>query len=116
MMVGETRGASSEGRAYLFSSGGNLIGTLQSPSPKAGPYAFGWSVAVSGVIIVVSEPTADVSDLKSDEGRAYVYSIPTVVGGIITPVNKLEILAPYLALVGLVAAVSAVVVVRRRQV
>jgi len=36
------------------------------------------------------------------------------VGGVVLPTNKLEILAPYLPLAGLVAAVSAVVVVKRR--
>jgi hypothetical protein len=36
------------------------------------------------------------------------------VGGVVTQTNKLEILIPYLALVGL-AAVSTVVVVRRRK-
>ncbi|MEM2942887.1 MAG: hypothetical protein QXT81_05645 [Candidatus Bathyarchaeia archaeon] len=39
---------------------------------------------------------------------------PRPVGGIVVPTNKLEILTPYLALAGLVAALSAVVVVRRR--
>lgn len=39
---------------------------------------------------------------------------PRPVGGVLVPANKLEILAPYLALAGLIAAVSAVVVVRRR--
>ena len=37
------------------------------------------------------------------------------VGGIVMPANKLEILTPYLALAGLVAAVSAVVVVKKRR-
>jgi len=36
------------------------------------------------------------------------------VGGVLMPVNKLEILTPYLALAGLVIAVSAVVVVKKR--
>lgn len=39
---------------------------------------------------------------------------PKPVGGVVTPVNKLEVLAPYLALAGLIVAVSAVVIVRRR--
>jgi len=37
------------------------------------------------------------------------------VGGVVIPTSKLEILTPYLALVGLVAAVSAVVVVKKRR-
>jgi len=37
------------------------------------------------------------------------------VGGVVIPTNKLEILTPYLALAGLVIAVSAVVVVKKRR-
>jgi hypothetical protein len=37
------------------------------------------------------------------------------VGGVVVPTNKLEILTPYLALAGLIAAVSAVVVVKKRR-
>jgi len=39
---------------------------------------------------------------------------PAPVGGLVIPTNKLEILTPYLALAGLVVAVSAVIVVKRR--
>ncbi|OGD52940.1 hypothetical protein A3K80_03195 [Candidatus Bathyarchaeota archaeon RBG_13_38_9] len=39
---------------------------------------------------------------------------PGPVGGVVMPVSKLEVLAPYLALAGLAIAVSAVVVVKRR--
>ncbi|WP_455369835.1 hypothetical protein [[Eubacterium] cellulosolvens] len=39
----------------------------------------------------------------------------TPVGGISTSVNKLEILTPYLALAGLIAAISAIYVVKRRK-
>jgi hypothetical protein len=39
---------------------------------------------------------------------------PNPVGGIVMPTNKLEILTPYLALAGLIIAVSAVVVIKRR--
>jgi len=46
--------------------------------------------------------------------RAVIDVAPAPVGGIVTPVNKLEILTPYLALAGLIVAVSAVVVVKRR--
>jgi len=40
---------------------------------------------------------------------------PRPVGGIVTPVNKLELLTPYLALAGLLIAVSVVVSIRRRK-
>jgi len=45
--------------------------------------------------------------------RYQVYR-PRPVGGYMLPVNKLEVLAPYLALVGLVGAVTAAVAIRRR--
>jgi len=37
------------------------------------------------------------------------------VGGVFTPVNKLAILAPYLALIGLLGAVTVAVVTKRRR-
>jgi hypothetical protein len=40
---------------------------------------------------------------------------PYAVGGVVMPTNKLEILTPYLALGGLIVAVSAVVAVKKRR-
>ncbi|MEM3489348.1 MAG: hypothetical protein QXI59_07400 [Candidatus Bathyarchaeia archaeon] len=40
---------------------------------------------------------------------------PRPVGGIVAPANKLEILAPYLALAGLVTVISAVLVFGKRR-
>ena len=37
------------------------------------------------------------------------------IGGILMPVNKLEVLAPYLALAGLIAAISTVIVIKKRK-
>lgn len=37
------------------------------------------------------------------------------VGGVVEPVNKLALATPFLALAGLIVAVSAVVVVKRRR-
>ncbi|MEM3018316.1 MAG: DNRLRE domain-containing protein, partial [Candidatus Bathyarchaeia archaeon] len=42
------------------------------------------------------------------------YVLPTPVGGIVMPTNKLEILAPYVALAGLVAIISMLAAIRRR--
>ena len=39
----------------------------------------------------------------------------TPVSGVVTPVNKLEILTPYLALAGLIAAISTVYLIKRRK-
>jgi len=57
------------------------------------------------------------SDLSRPTGVAFRGEPPArpPVGGIVMPTNKLEILAPYLALAGLIAAVSAVVVVKKRR-
>lgn len=40
---------------------------------------------------------------------------PYAVGGITTPINKLELLTPYLALAGLIIAVSTVYIIKRRE-
>ena len=37
------------------------------------------------------------------------------VGGIVTPVDKLELLTPYIALAGLIIVVSTVYVIKRRK-
>jgi len=47
--------------------------------------------------------------------RVVIGPIGTPVGGVVMPTNKLEILTPYLALAGLIVAVSAVVAVKRRR-
>ncbi|MFC1505544.1 hypothetical protein ACFLQ6_00580 [Thermoproteota archaeon] len=44
-----------------------------------------------------------------------VNQIVTPVGGVSSPVNKLAILTPYIALAGLIAVVSAVYVIKRRK-
>jgi len=46
--------------------------------------------------------------------RAYVLT-PTPVGGYMVPVNKLAILSPYIALIGLVGAVTVAVATKRRR-
>jgi len=56
---------------------------------------------------------AHIQDVGDVTIRAVYESIP--VGGIAIPVNKLAILAPYLALMGLVGAVTAALAVRRRK-
>jgi hypothetical protein len=56
--------------------------------------------------------------LDGDGGWRQVATRPgiqTAVGGVLSPITKLEILAPYLALVGLIAAVSTVYVIKKRR-
>ncbi len=65
------------------------------------------SVTPGGVVTLIA------SGLSNPE---YVAIVPfTTVGGVATPVNKLEILAPDLALTGLVAAVTAAFTIRKRR-
>ena len=47
--------------------------------------------------------------------RAVIDPLNSPVGGVVMPTSKLEVVAPYAALAGLLVAVSAVVVVKRRR-
>ncbi|MFC1505588.1 hypothetical protein ACFLQ6_00800 [Thermoproteota archaeon] len=49
-----------------------------------------------------------------DPIEVIVYQVLPV-GGISTPINKLEILTPYIALAGLIAVISTVYIIRRRK-
>ena len=62
------------------------------------------------VDITVSQPNSD-----SDFEPNWQPLNTRPVGGIVMPTNKLEVLTPYLALAGLVAVVSAVVLVKKRR-
>ena len=65
----------------------------------------------------VADPNSQTTILTlTDQGYTVtaIYVIARPVGGVVTPVNKLGLATPYLALAGLVIAVSAVVVVKRR--
>ena len=54
------------------------------------------------------------SDWDSTSEDPYIEYTFGPIGGILMPVNKLEVLAPYLALAGLVAALTTVIVVKKR--
>jgi TolB protein len=72
-----------------------------------------WVMKVDGsnpVDITVSQPNSD-----SDFAPNWQPLRMGAVGGLVMPTNKLEIVAPFAALAGLIAAVSAVVVVKRRR-
>lgn len=75
--------------------------------------------AKNGEVWVMNADGSGAHDLTPSKPNArapdYQTIQPRPVGGLVMPANKLEVLAPYLALAGLVAAVSAVVVVRRRR-
>jgi len=74
-------GASNAGSAYVFdAASGNLLRTLDNPTPAASDY-FGRSVAVSGSMALVGAYGADGSTV--DVGAAYLYDVnraPTDLG------------------------------------
>jgi hypothetical protein len=62
----------SAGRAYIFSSDGDLITALQASEPSEGA-GFGESVAAFGDVVVVGEPYASTED-KICVGKAHIYN------------------------------------------
>jgi hypothetical protein len=56
--------------------------------------------------------TADASDMITDPGGRAIPTVPPPsagpVGGVVEPVNKLAVFAPYVALFGIMAAVTVV--------
>jgi hypothetical protein len=78
------------------------------------PGTYSWSpntaTPVSGAVLANGA-------VSMDPRPGYLNTVTIVrcsVGGVVTPVNKLEILTPYLTLAGLIVAVSTVVAVKRR--
>jgi len=121
------------------------ISTLSTVFPGFNDYdVSSLNIVVSGDFYVVLEKTGSgdiVQDNVANVGRSFMggslagLTTPTLynlviraiidpitpgpparpVGGVLTPVNKLAILAPYLALIGLVGAVTVAVAVQRRR-
>lgn len=56
-----------------------------------------------------------ITSLSASDPNVFQDYDATSVGGITTPINRLEVLAPYLALAGLIAAVSTVYVIKKRK-
>ena len=68
-------GATDSGAAYIFDAAtGNLLRTLVNPTPATGDF-FGYSVAISGNIVVVGAYKDDTS--ATDSGTAYVFDATT---------------------------------------
>jgi len=79
-----------------------------------------YSIAISAGTHTIEFIVAEAGDIYYDSGLlvdAFTAPspAPTPVGGIAIPVNKLAILAPYLALIGLVGAVTVAVATTRRR-
>ena len=105
----------------------NIYYTVTSPGPTDGTdfyegtngfqtYSIAISAGTHTIEFIVAED--DAGDTYYDSGLlvdAFTAPPPAPVGGVLTPVNKLEILAPYIALIGLVGAVTAAVATKRRR-
>jgi hypothetical protein len=81
-------GVSAAGRAYVFdTTTGNLIATLNNPSPHAND-SFGIDVAVSGTVAVVGAESdeSDGTTGVANAGRAYVFD--TTTGTLIATLNN----------------------------
>ncbi|MEM3004312.1 MAG: hypothetical protein QXK96_03335 [Candidatus Bathyarchaeia archaeon] len=78
-----------------------------------GTYTWGPNKAVG--YDVQSNQNVDVPVYSDDPLTIQVVLANCAVGGVITPTNKLSTIAPYLALAGVAAAASVIVVVRRSE-
>lgn len=95
-------------RIYRSTDGINWVQVNEDGFGDDNNIAMGYMAEFKGYIYVTTS--------NGETGtEVWRYSILKPVGGVLMPTNKLEILTPYIALVGLVAAVSAVVVVRKRR-
>jgi WD40 repeat protein len=96
-------------KVYFFDKSGSLL--WNPPFQLDNPATF-ISISGDGGTLAVGTVSFSTSYLLSTG-----FSTPTsrTVGGIVTPTNKFEILAPYIALAGLVIAVSTVIVVKKRR-
>jgi hypothetical protein len=73
--IGDDTGATNIGSAYVFDAAtGALLHTLANPTPAANDF-FGWSVAVSGTMVVVGARGDD--SVVTDVGAAYVFDAAT---------------------------------------
>lgn len=83
---------------YFFDQTGDLEWSWEVGADKL-------SISGDGATLAVGTPTPQTAFLLSTG-----FQTPTPVGGFIEPVNQLTVFAPYLALLGIVAAVAVVVV------
>jgi len=86
---------------------------------RAGDLKWSFDLDNPSLVVSISGDGATLAVGTEASTTAYLLSTgyssgPRPVAGIIIPTNKLEILTPYLALAGLIAVVSVVVVVKRR--
>jgi hypothetical protein len=72
------------------------------------------TIAVDGSVEVRELPTGSY-DGQGIETMEISVNQFGVIGGVATPINKLEVLTPYIALAGLIIAASTIFVIHRRR-
>ena len=87
-------------------------GSESSTTPNIAVYA--WLGAVPGTDRAPNGGSYPITSLSAAAPNQF-YDYEGTVGGVVSPVNKLALATPFLALAGLIAAVSAVVAVKRRR-
>ena len=122
-LVGRENYALGRGWVYLESLGDGKY------SDEAKVYDEGWSEPAAWVKLTFHCLGEGTSEIYFDGASVFIVQLPYIeldpftctvhqtraVGGVLTPTNKLDVLAPYLALIGLVGAVTAAVAIRKRK-
>jgi hypothetical protein len=116
-------GGTSDGQGAAGRQGGSNYFELSHPLDSADD-AHDFSLSTGQTVgfilaLLIDDNYADLrpyglAGYTPSEFANYLVTQPAV-GGLVMPSNKLEILTPYLALAGLIAAVSTVYVVKRRK-
>jgi Tol biopolymer transport system component len=113
--------ADGSGRKQLSTPPGILQDFTPAWSPDGAKIAFVRS-SFGSVIVVNSADGSNLIDITAGQPNSdtdfapnWQPLFPNPVGGVVMPTSKLEIVAPFAALAGLIVAVSAVVAVKRRK-
>ena len=113
-------GSGADGPGY---SGYSAFGPSWTTDAVWGTYTFHCLGEGTGTILLTSPSPGTVLlyngltpyDTKPAPFQVTVHQYTRAVGGVVVPVNKLAVLSPYLALIGLVGAVTVAVAIRRRK-
>lgn len=102
----------------VFEDPSSTIYTLDLPITTDGGIP---SIAVYAALVEFATDRApndgfyQITSLSASDPNVFQDYEPAPVGGISSPINKIELLAPYLALAGLIVVVSTVYVIKRRK-
>jgi hypothetical protein len=91
-----------------------LLGaTVDGESPNIAVYA--WLGELSNTDRAPNDGFYPITSMSASEPNVFQDYEPAPVGGVMVPKNSIEILTPYIALAGLVAAISTVYVIKKRK-